>query len=139
MRGNSTIMLGALGNNKASVCVSKEFDEKNTAEISKIGNITYENNLIAYKLRILFAMLAFCMTMVFGGKAFAQETLTVYDGEGTNSNVPVHGLWADAYLKCEFVIPADQLDDMINGTLSEMTFYLTSPASAAWTGTFQGS
>ncbi len=137
MRGNSTIMLGALGNNKASVCVSKEFDEKNTAEISKIGNITYENNLVAYKLRILFAMLAFCMTMVFGGKAFAQETLTVYDGEGTNSNVPVHGLWADAYLKCEFVIPADQLDDMINGTLSEMTFYLTSPASAAWTGTFQ--
>ena len=68
----------------------------------------------------------------------AQETLTIYeDGTATNSNVPVHGTWADAYLKCEIVVPADQLESMNGGTISQMDFYLTSTASAAWTGTFQ--
>ena len=70
--------------------------------------------------------------------ANAQETLTVYeDGTATSANVPVHGLWADAYLKCEFVVPADQLEEMIGGTISQMDFYLTSPAAAVWAGTFQ--
>ena len=70
--------------------------------------------------------------------AMAQQTLTVYeDGTATSANVPVHGLWADAYLKCEFVVPAEQLADMSNGAISQMDFYLTSPATAAWTGTFQ--
>ena len=68
----------------------------------------------------------------------AQETLTIYeDGTATSSNVPVHGLWADAYLKCEIVVPADQLVEMNGGTISQMDFYLTTPATAAWTGTFQ--
>ena len=68
----------------------------------------------------------------------AQESLTIYeDGTATNSNVPVHGTWADAYLKCEIVVPADQLESMNGGTISQMDFYLTSTASAAWTGTFQ--
>ncbi len=68
----------------------------------------------------------------------AQETLTIYeDGTATSSNVPVHGTWADAYLKCEIVVPADQLVEMNGGTISQMDFYLTSPASDAWTGTFQ--
>ena len=70
--------------------------------------------------------------------ANAQETLTVYeDGTATSSNVPVHGLWADAYLKCEFVVPVDQLTEMTGGTISQMDFYLTSPAAAVWAGTFQ--
>ena len=68
----------------------------------------------------------------------AQETLTIYeDGTATSSNVPVHGTWADAYLKCEIVVPADQLESMNGGTISQMDFYLTSPAAEAWTGTFQ--
>ena len=70
--------------------------------------------------------------------AWAQETLTIYEnGTATNSNVPVHGLWADAYLKCEFVVPADELSEMKGGPISQMTFYLSSPAAAAWTGTFK--
>ena len=69
--------------------------------------------------------------------ANAQETLTVHEGTATNSNVPVHGLWADAYLKCEMVYPATELSDMEGGTISKLTFYASSPASAAWSGTFQ--
>ena len=66
------------------------------------------------------------------------EELTVYeDATGNNNYVPVYGFYADAYNKCEFVIPANELEDMTNGTISKMTFYLSTPAAEAWTGTFQ--
>lgn len=68
--------------------------------------------------------------------AWADE-LTVYDGTVTNQYVPVYGWYAEAYLKCEYVIPASELPAMNNGTISKMTYYLSSSASAAWTGTFQ--
>ena len=67
----------------------------------------------------------------------AQETLTVYDGEATNSYVPVYGYYADAYNKCEMIMSADELSEMNGGTISKMTWYLSTPAAAAWTGTFQ--
>ena len=65
--------------------------------------------------------------------ARAQEELTVYENAtGTNGYVPVYGYYADAYNKCEFVIPANELSDMQGGTISQMTFYLSSPASDSW-------
>ncbi len=88
------------------------------------------------KRKSLLFMLLFALLAPWA--ANAQQTLTVYeDGTATSSNVPVHGLWADAYLKCEFVVPADQLAEMTAGSISQMDFYLTSPAAEAWTGTFQ--
>ena len=67
-----------------------------------------------------------------------QEELTVYENAtATSTRVPVNGTWTDAYLKCEFVIPSDQLEEMDGGTVSQMTFFLTIPAGAAWVGTFQ--
>ena len=65
------------------------------------------------------------------------HTLTVNDGTNTNSYVPVYGTWCDAYLKCEFIIPAAQLNEMENSIISRMSFYLSSSAEAAWTGTFR--
>ena len=65
--------------------------------------------------------------------AMAQETLTVYENEtGTNNYVPIYGLYVDEYLKCEYIIPASELEDMANGTISKMTFYLKTPATASW-------
>ncbi len=78
------------------------------------------------------------LLLFFSATAWGQETLTIYESStSASSNVPVHGLWADAYLKCEYIIPAAQLEDMVGGTISKMTFYVSSPASAAWTGTFK--
>ena len=65
------------------------------------------------------------------------EELTVHDGTTTNSYVPVYGFYADAYLKCEMVYPASELSDMNGGTISALTFYTSSAASAAWTSTWQ--
>ena len=85
--------------------------------------------------KLLFSMLLLLMTAI---GAVAQETLTVYDGETTNSYVPFYGLYADTQgAASECVIPADQLVDMTNGTITEMKFYITQSAAAAWTGTHQ--
>ena len=66
-----------------------------------------------------------------------QDTLTVYDGEATSSYVPVFGFYADAYTKCQMIMPASELSDLIDGTISKLTWYLASPAAAAWGGNFQ--
>ena len=66
------------------------------------------------------------------------QTLTVHDGTtATNSYVPVYGYYADAYLKCEMVYPAGELSEMADGTINSITFYASTPASEAWTGTWQ--
>ena len=66
----------------------------------------------------------------------AQNTLTVADGTTTNSNVPIQGLWADAYLRCQTIYTAAALDaaadtyGMNGGTITGLTYYLSSPAAA---------
>ena len=65
------------------------------------------------------------------------QTLTVCDGTYTSTYVPVEGLWADAYQRSQYVIPAADLEEMKNGTISSMTFYLTSSVNRTWGGNFQ--
>jgi hypothetical protein len=77
------------------------------------------------------------LTLLVPWAANAQETLTVHDGTATNSYVPIYGYYADAYLKCEMVYPAAELEDMADGTITSLTFYATTPAAEAWTGTWQ--
>ena len=53
----------------------------------------------------------------------AQQTLTVADGTGTNSYVPVYGCWADADQHNQMIYPASMLEDMLNGTITALSFY----------------
>ena len=82
-----------------------------------------------------FLLLMLLLLSCWGGTRATE--LTVYDGTATSGYVPVYGYYADNFLKCEFVIPATELTVMKGGSLKGMTFYLSSKASAAWTGTFQ--
>ena len=83
-------------------------------------------------------LILFLMVLLFGSTSFLRaDELTIHDGTGTNSYVPVYGFYADAYLKCEMVFPAEELADMTNGTISGITFYATTPAAEAWTATWQ--
>ena len=66
------------------------------------------------------------------GVARAQETLTVYDGEATSGYVPVYGFYADAFNKCEMIMPADNLSELQGATLTKLTWYLSTPASDSW-------
>lgn len=70
--------------------------------------------------------------------ALADETLTVYENETEeNSNVPIWGLWADTDQQSEFIIPASELAELKGGTITQMTFHLSSPAMKKWDGTAQ--
>ena len=74
-------------------------------------------------------MLLALMLVPFASQA--QETLTVHDGTTTNGYVPVYGFYADAYLRCQMVYPAEELSAMTGGTISSMTFY-ASESSVDW-------
>ncbi len=90
-------------------------------------------------MKKVLLMFAFIATLLVGsiGTAGAQVNYTVYDGTGTSTYVPVEGLYTDSRLKCEYVIPADHLTAINGSTISKLTYYLTSSASAAWTCNFQ--
>ena len=77
-------------------------------------------------------LILFLMVLLFGSTSFLRaDELTVHDGTGTSSYVPVYGFYADAYLKCEMVFPAAELAVMENATINGMTFY-ASDASVSW-------
>ena len=79
---------------------------------------------------ILWVMAAFMPAM-------AQNSLTVYDGDEGNSYVPVYGYYCDAFLKCEFVIPAADLAEMNGNAINEITWYLKTKPTKAWSDNFQ--
>jgi len=60
--------------------------------------------------------------------------LTLNEGTATNEYVPVYGYYAEQYQKSEFIIPAstEGLAAMTDGTINQMTFYLSTPASESW-------
>ncbi|MBR6140304.1 MAG: choice-of-anchor J domain-containing protein [Bacteroidaceae bacterium] len=78
------------------------------------------------------------LAVLFSLTGARADEFTVYaDGEATSSNVPVEGYWADSYQKSEFVIAQAELTALAGNTITQMTFYLSSPASVAWGGNFQ--
>ena len=87
-----------------------------------------------HKLACLMMVMLCCVSL----QVKAQSELTVADSTATNSYVPTYGLYADTKdARSQCIYPANLLTDMVSGTISQITFYLSSPADAAWTGTFQ--
>ena len=90
------------------------------------------------KSKHLLLTLLMALMVSWAANAQQTQTLTVYENAtGTNGFVPVYGSWADAYLKCEFIIPNTELTAMTWGTISKMAFAVHDPASGAWNGTFK--
>ena len=86
-------------------------------------------------MKKLFYSLVLCVLAAM--PAFAQESVTVFDGEATNAYVPVYGFYADAFNKCEMIMPSDDLSELTGTTLTKMVWYLASPAEAVWGGNYQ--
>ncbi|MCR5036888.1 MAG: choice-of-anchor J domain-containing protein [Bacteroidales bacterium] len=83
------------------------------------------------KVFLLLTMLLFAFTGIM--KA---DELTVHDGSATNGYVPVYGYYADAFLKAEFVYPAEELADMDGADINGLTFY-ASQSSVDWGANYQ--
>ena len=70
--------------------------------------------------------------------AQAQNTLTVADGTATNQYVPVYGFYVDDFVRSQTIYPASMIEEsadafgMNGGSISSMTFYLSSPATDSW-------
>ena len=62
------------------------------------------------------------------------QTLTICDGTVENSNVPYCGLYADNYLKSEFVIPHSKIDVMNGASIKSMKFYLKEMSDISFNG-----
>lgn len=89
-------------------------------------------------------LLTLLLALLVPWAAKGQQTRTVYDNEDTNIYVPTYGNWADAYTKCEFVMPAEDatngLTMMTGGTITKMKFYIKQVSSGGngWSSnTFQ--
>ena len=65
------------------------------------------------------------------------EELTVHDGTQGSPYVPLYGFYEDAYLKCEYVMPASELVAMNGSNIDAMKFYLKTSAAEPWTGTYK--
>lgn len=62
------------------------------------------------------------------------QTLTICDGTVENRYVPYWGLYADSYLKSEFVIPHSKIDVMNGASVKSMKFYLKEMDDINFTG-----
>ena len=90
------------------------------------------------KSKHLLLTLLLALFVPWAAMAQQTETFTVYaDQTGTNSYIPIYGTWADANQQSEFIIPAADLADIACGTISELTFHLSSKANKVWNGTAQ--
>lgn len=83
--------------------------------------------------------LALMALMIVPWAANAQNnTITVADGTETNQYVPVYGLYVDDFVRSQTIYPASVIEEgaeavgMTGGTISSMTFYLSSPATGSW-------
>ena len=83
--------------------------------------------------------LALMALMIVPWAANAQNnTITVADGTETNQYVPVYGLYVDDFVRSQTIYPASVIEEgaeamgMTGGTISSMTFYLSTPATGSW-------
>ena len=58
--------------------------------------------------------------------SFGQSTLTLHDGTATNNNVPMYVSYFDDFTRSQVVYPASELEDMIGGQISAITYYTNS-------------
>lgn len=67
--------------------------------------------------------------------SFNISYLLTANGTTTNSYIPFDGNWLDVAQKNQMVYPASMLTSMVGRQITSMTFYLSTPPSAAWTTT----
>ena len=83
-------------------------------------------------------MLLTLFALLIGVSPTWAEEITVCDGTATSQYVPVYGYYADSNGQMdEFIIPADKLSAVSGKSISQLTFYLSSSASAIWGATYE--
>ena len=90
-------------------------------------------------LRFLFLTVMVLLPWVATSQS---HSLMVADGTVTNGRLPVYGLYTDVLQRGQIIYPASMIEaaaeeySMTDGSITSMTFYLSSPANQAWTCPF---
>lgn len=106
--------------------------------------ITYYKNTRMYIINqinnIMRKLMLFVLAVILGiagANAQGTGTIVVADGTTTNQYVPIYGLYTDSYLRCQTIYPETMLTEIAGKDIQGITYYLSSSADAAYTGTFQ--
>ena len=68
----------------------------------------------------------------------ASELTVAENATGNTGYLPIYGLYVDTQgAGAQSLYPANELSSMVGGAISQMTFYLSTSAAEAWTGTIQ--
>jgi hypothetical protein len=81
------------------------------------------------KTRLARAAMTLLIALLTTFGAWAQETLTVCDGTGSNENVPFCGYNADSNQHNQMIYPAGNLTEMAGKNITQMVFYIDANAS----------
>ncbi len=96
-----------------------------------------------YCLRMMAVLCFVLVAMPLTGWGQTRATKTICEGTETNEYVPFYGWFADAYQKCEFVIPSTTtgMSDLTGKIITKMIFYVSSYSNEYYggpsTGTFR--
>ena len=69
--------------------------------------------------------------------AQAQETLTVYDGGSSSSQIPFNGLYADTQQRSELIMPSTDLSAMSGKQITQIAFYMSKVPTTIWGTTYK--
>lgn len=83
-------------------------------------------------LKKLHRFLALAALVALPAMASAQDELLVANGSTTNRYIPIYGYYTDANQHNQVIYPADSIEDMLGGTISGLTFYLSQVNSDPW-------
>ena len=77
-------------------------------------------------MRKIFTLALSLLLLIVPRVVQSQEELTVYEGTTTNNYVPAYVYYFDGFTKSQFVIPAADLEEMTNSTITGIKFYTNS-------------
>ena len=101
--------------------------DKNLLQKAKAPMIALieKKNIVENKMKRAAALLLLLGFLLPLAALAQQESLTVYDGNGTDPCIPTCISVFDQFTRSQFVIPADDLTAMAGNTISSMKFYTT--------------
>ena len=82
--------------------------------------------------KVLFLMVSMLLLSAVTARGAGRMPFTVFDGPQTNEYVPIYGFYCDAYLKCEYLIPAEELASLAGKNLYSVKWYLSTSATDTW-------
>ncbi len=71
----------------------------------------------------------------FGSLTVTAQSVTVANGTGVNSYIPMYGLWMDEAQHNQIIYPESMLTDLVGETVNTVMFFLSSEPSNLWTST----